>query len=108
MTKYTITETSDGFIIEEQCGENISPQTHKATAREVIARLMQIMNVGPVGPQIFPEEVCIGYVETAQGKQWHPCEKHGKDQTIGLDCEYCEIEADVERVQPDQDRRELR
>ena len=65
-TIYTITETSDGFTIEEQCGENISPQTHKATAREVIARLMQIMNVGPVAPQTFPEEVCIGHVETAQ------------------------------------------
>ena len=64
-TIYTITETSDGFALEEQCGENILPQTHKATAREVIARLMQIMNVGPVAPQTFPEEVCIGYVETS-------------------------------------------
>ena len=68
-TIYTITETSDGFVIEEQCGENILPQTHKATAREVIARLMQIMNVGPVAPQTFPEEVCIGYVKIAQPEQ---------------------------------------
>lgn len=65
-TIYTITETSDGFIIEEQCGENIFPQTRKATAREVIARLMQIMNVGPVAPQTFPEEVCMGYVESGE------------------------------------------
>jgi len=43
----------------------------------------------------------LNKMDTAQGKQWHPCEKHGKDQTIGLDCEYCEIEADVERVQPE-------
>ena len=31
---------------------------------------------------------------TDEKGQWVPCEKHGKDQTIGEDCEYCEIERD--------------
>ncbi len=66
LRKYTITETSNGFVLNEQVGESVCPQTHKKTAREVIARLMQIMKVGPVAPQAFPEEVCIGRVETTE------------------------------------------
>jgi len=35
----------------------------------------------------------------ADSKQWTPCEKHGEDQSIGEDCEYCEIEADLKQRQ---------
>jgi len=41
-------------------GENIYPVTVKKNAREMIARLMQLLDVGPVAPQIGPERVELG------------------------------------------------
>ena len=32
-------------------------------------------------------------------EQWTPCPKHGKDQTEGEPCEYCEVEADLKQRQ---------
>jgi hypothetical protein len=63
-TKYTITENADGFVLAEERGESVYPHTQKATAREVVARLMQLMEIGPVAPQTYPERVCIGFTET--------------------------------------------
>jgi hypothetical protein len=60
---FTITELSDGrWMIEERNGASIYPSTLKPNAREMIARLMQLANVGPVAPQTTPES--IGLIDT--------------------------------------------
>jgi len=62
MTKYTITQTEDGFLLGEERGESVFPQTFKPTSRTIVARLMQLMRIGPVAPQTEPEDICIGTV----------------------------------------------
>lgn len=62
--RITVTDTGAGFVIDEETPDSVMPQTHKATAREAIARVMQLLQVGPVAPQTWPEEVCIGFIET--------------------------------------------
>lgn len=68
MKQYLITQLSDGsFVLDESDDSGNSwPQTKKTTARQVVARLMQLLEIGPVAPQIHPEEVCIGEVTIKQ------------------------------------------
>jgi hypothetical protein len=56
-----LTEYNDGsWIIEEKSNDDsIWPAVRKASSREMIARLMQLVNVGPVAPQTHPERVGI-------------------------------------------------
>lgn len=67
MKTFSIKEQSDGsFLVclEDDKG-NVWPSTVKPTARLAAARLLQLMNLGPVGPQTYPEQVCIGSFELA-------------------------------------------
>jgi hypothetical protein len=55
---FLIREEPDGsWMIHYAAGENIYPVTVKNSAREMIARIMQLLDVGPVAPQIGPERV---------------------------------------------------
>lgn len=36
------------------------PTVRKPTARQAVARLLQLLDMGPVAPQTTPERVCIG------------------------------------------------
>ena len=58
----TINQLADGrFRIEESDSDgNVSPHVYKLDAREAVARVMQVLCIGPVAPQTEPEEVCIG------------------------------------------------
>ena len=57
----TLYERLDGsWSMHLSDGENIYPVTVKKNAREMIARLMQLIDVGPVAPQIGPERVELG------------------------------------------------
>ncbi len=64
MNTWTIRETANGYAIEHRDGETVWPTTMKATKREAAARLLQLMGIGPVRPQMTPERVGIGFVET--------------------------------------------
>lgn len=56
--KYIITECLDGgWMLQQQENQTIWPTVIKKTKREVIARLMQLMDVGPVRPQTEPEKI---------------------------------------------------
>jgi len=59
ITKFEIVECREGWALTQTHGENVWPTTVKGTARELIARLMQLMKVGPVAPQTEPETVVI-------------------------------------------------
>jgi hypothetical protein len=62
--RYVITQHDDGrFVLEESDDRgNVWPPVEKPTARAIVARLMQLLDIGPVAPQITPEEVCIGEI----------------------------------------------
>lgn len=64
MKKYVITQHDDGrFVLEESDDRgNVWPPTEKDSARQIVARLMQLLEIGPVAPQITPEKVCIGEI----------------------------------------------
>ena len=42
--------------------DSVYPPCDKKTKREIAARLLQVMEVGPVAPQIGPEEHCINMI----------------------------------------------
>lgn len=66
--RITITETADGFLVGLETDDSTFPTTHKATAREAVARVMQLLDIRwGVFPQHFPERVCIGSVERFDG-----------------------------------------
>jgi hypothetical protein len=67
--QFVVTKYSDGSWTLDQNDEsgNVWPQVKKTTPRQVVARLMQLLEIGPVAPQITPEEVCIGEVFTDEG-----------------------------------------
>lgn len=57
MRKFILTEVDGAWTIEEIVCESIYPVTAKPNTREMIARLMQLVEVGPVAPQTEPEKV---------------------------------------------------
>lgn len=59
MKKYILTEIDGKWTIEEMIIESVYPTTVKDSAREMIARLMQLVGIGPVAPQIEPENIKI-------------------------------------------------
>ncbi len=65
MTVWTIREIPAGYAVEEMHDESSFPTNVYPTKRAAAARLLQLMGLGPVRPQMHPERVCIGFVETA-------------------------------------------
>lgn len=62
--RWIIVEEGDGtYSIHEHMTDGVAPPTVKPNKREVAARLLQLLQVGPIAPQDFPEEVCIGKIE---------------------------------------------
>lgn len=61
MRRFVITETAAGewTLVESDDAGNVWPTTVKATARELVARLSQLLGIGPVAPQTRPERVEI-------------------------------------------------
>jgi Uma2 family endonuclease len=43
-------------------GPGVAPQSDYPTLRKAAARLLQLLRVGPVAPQTWPEEVCVGVI----------------------------------------------
>lgn len=62
--RWIIVEEGDGtFSIHEHMIDGVAPPTVKPSKREVAARLLQLLGIGPVAPQDYPEEVCVGTIE---------------------------------------------
>lgn len=62
--RWIIVDEEDGtFSIHEHMKDGVAPPIVKPNKREVAARLLQLLEIGPVAPQSYPEEICIGYIE---------------------------------------------
>ena len=72
----SLSEYADGtWMIEETTANSVFPKTHKATAKEAAARLLQLMGLGPTAPQGHPEPKGISFD--------HDDEAHGCPQCRG-------------------------
>lgn len=58
-----VEEGNESYSIHEHTSDGVAPPTMKPNAREVAARLLQLLGIGPVGPQDYPESVCIGTID---------------------------------------------
>ncbi len=67
---WIIEERGAEFIVhkwrgpESSFGPSVGPQSSYPTLRKAAARLLQILSTGPVAPQTWPEEACIGEITT--------------------------------------------
>lgn len=62
--RWIIVEEGDGtYSIHEHMIDGVAPPATKPNKREIAARFLQLLGVGPVAPQDFPEEVCVGEFE---------------------------------------------
>lgn len=50
--------------VHEWTPDSVFPPIEYPTKRLAAARVLQLLQVGPVAPQTHPEEVCIGSIET--------------------------------------------
>ncbi len=58
--RWIIVQESDGtYSVHHHSVGGVAPPTNYATPRLAASRLLQLLGVGPVGPQDHPEEVCI-------------------------------------------------
>jgi hypothetical protein len=58
MRRFILTEWESGsWTIEEMKIESVYPTVQKDSSREMVARLMQLVDVGPTAPQTEPERV---------------------------------------------------
>ena len=57
-----ILETPDGYQVLQHTRDSVLPVTTYRSKREAASRVLQLLNIGPVGPQTWPETACIGKV----------------------------------------------
>ena len=62
--KLTIEQRNGEWVVGLENGESIWPTTSYPTKRLAMARALQLLDIGPIGPQLHPERVCIGEVFT--------------------------------------------
>jgi hypothetical protein len=66
---WLIEERGAEFIVHQwhgegwQNGAGVAPATSYPTLRKATARLLQLLGIGPVAPQTWPEDICVGSVE---------------------------------------------
>lgn len=57
--KITIIEDDEAWHVSMVEGESIYPTTSYPTSRLAVARVLQLLDLGPVGPQDHPEDIEI-------------------------------------------------
>ena len=60
--RWFIVEIDGQYEAHEWTPTGVAPPSTYPTRRAAVARLMQLMRVGPVAPQTHPEEACIGEI----------------------------------------------
>ena len=62
--RWLIMEEPDGrYSIVDMSKDGIGPKIIKSDKRGVAARLLQLLDLGPVAPQDYPEEICVSDIE---------------------------------------------
>ena len=60
---WCVVEEADGYYVHSHAPDGVSPSSRHGTKREAVARLMQLLHVGPVAPQTHPETAVISNVQ---------------------------------------------
>lgn len=53
-------ENNGAFEIHKHTADSVCPPSTHKTKRKAAARILQLLHIGPVASQSYPEEVCIG------------------------------------------------
>lgn len=61
-----IVEIDGQFEVHDHRLDGIGPPSTHPTARTAAARILQLLKTGPLAPQTWPEEVCIGSVDVSE------------------------------------------
>lgn len=70
-----IEQADYGYRVHQWSPDGVAPQSDYDTPHEAVARAMQLLKVTePVKPQDWPEEVCVGFLETENGDDWVGCD----------------------------------
>jgi translation initiation factor 2 alpha subunit (eIF-2alpha) len=59
-----IVDIDGHFEVHSHTPDGIGPPSSYLTKQKAAARVLQLLGVGPVAPQTWPEEVCVGSVST--------------------------------------------
>jgi len=60
---WIIEERGAEFIVHRWSPGGVGPTSAYPTVRAAASRLLQLLHIGPVAPQTWPEEACIGTVK---------------------------------------------
>lgn len=52
--------------VHQHSHNGVAPQSTYPTRRKAASRLLQLLGIGPVAPQDYPEKVCIGEINSEQ------------------------------------------
>lgn len=62
--RWIIAEEGDGtYSVHEHTKNGVAPPSDYPDKRSAAARLLQLLQIGPVAPQYYPEEVYIGIID---------------------------------------------
>lgn len=67
-----IIEQSDyGYRVHQWSPDGVAPQSDYDTPHEAAARALQLLKItGPVSPQDWPEQVCVGTINGQPVETW--------------------------------------
>lgn len=57
-----VTEDGEGWTVHQWTSESVAPPVTYPTKREAASRILQLLHIGPVAPQTWPEEACISSI----------------------------------------------
>ncbi len=62
-----VVEIDGQFEVHDHTQTGVSPVSTYPTKQKAASRVLQLLHIGPVAPQTWPEEACIGSISTEQG-----------------------------------------
>ena len=66
--KFTIYERDEGWFLDQDLPDGNFPTIFKNTKKEIAARFLQELNLGPTAPQIGPEHALMD----SEGREYFP------------------------------------
>lgn len=66
LRKIELTECGDNWAVAMSDRDAIYPTTSHKSKRLAVSRILQLLDIGPVAPQIHTEEICIGEIVNEQ------------------------------------------
>lgn len=62
--RWIIVEEDDStYSIHEHTKDGVAPPCVKPDKRSIVSRFLQLLQISPVAPQTYPEEICVGRFE---------------------------------------------